>query len=85
MPSRGRTVTLTLRRSHSLEADRRRLAELVDLLTKYPGTDRFEIIVEANGRQRYRLDFPNHHTHICRELLAELTQRLGPGGWRVSG
>lgn len=84
-PPRSRTITLTLRRSHSLEADRRRLAELVDLLTKYQGADRFEIIVEANGRQRYRLDFPNHHTHICRELLAELTQRLGTGAWQVSG
>ncbi len=79
----GRTITLTLRRSHSLEADRRRLTELVDLLTRFQGTDRFEIIVEANGRRRYRLDFPNHHTHICRELLAELAQRLGAGAWQV--
>ncbi|MGQ9767574.1 MAG: DNA polymerase III subunit alpha [Anaerolineae bacterium] len=84
-PPRTRTVTLILRRSHSLEADRRRLADLVDLLTGYQGTDRFQIIVEANGRRRYRLDFPNHYTYICRELLAELTQRLGSGSWQVSG
>ncbi len=84
-PASPRTVILTLRRSHSLEADRKRLAELVDLLEKYPGEDRFEIVIEANGKQRYQLGFPNHHTRVCRELLAELTQRLGAGGLKLEG
>ncbi len=82
---RPRTIILTLRRSHSLEADRKRLAELVDLLETYPGEDRFEIVIEANGKQRYQLGFPNHHTRVCRDLLAELTARLGTGGWSLAG
>ncbi len=84
-PAPPRTVILTLRRSHSLEADRKRLAELVDLLEKYRGEDRFEIVIEANGKQRYQLGFPNNHTRVCRELLAELTLRLGAGGWKLEG
>jgi hypothetical protein len=80
-----RILRLTFRRSHSLEADRRRLAELVDLLEKYEGDDRFEIVIEANGHARYQLAFPNNYTHVCRKLQNELTQRLGAGGWTVEG
>ena len=78
-------VRLTFRRSASLDADRKRLAEIVDVLSKYQGDDRFEIIVEANGSTRWQLDFPNNRTRVCKELQAELTQRLGPGGWKVEG
>lgn len=81
---RPRTLSISFRRSHSLEADRKRLAELVAVLDKYPGEDRFEIIIEANGHARFQLAFPNNHTRICRELQAELTQRLGAGGWKVT-
>lgn len=82
-PTAPRTLKLFFRRSHSLEADRKRLSALVDLLEQYPGTDLFEIILEANGHARYQLSFPNNRTRICRELQLELTQRLGPGGWKV--
>ena len=84
-PPRPRVLRLTFRRSQSLDADRKRLAGLVDLLSKYEGDDRFEIVVEANSHSRYQLDFPNNRTRICRELQAELTQRLGQGGWKVEG
>ena len=84
-PAGPRTVKLLFRRSHSLEADRKRLADLVALFDKYPGEDRFEILVEANGVPSYALDFPNNHTHVCRELQSELSQRLGAGGWKVEG
>ena len=80
---RPRVVKLTFRRTQSLDADRKRLAELVKILDKYPGEDRFEFEVLANGHARYQLDFPNNRTRICRELQAELTQRLGAGGWKV--
>jgi hypothetical protein len=79
------TVKIAFRRSQSLDADRKRLAELVDVLSKYAGEDRFEIVVEASGGVRYQFDFPNNRTRICRELRAELTQRLGTGGWKVEG
>ncbi len=82
-PARPRVIRLTFRRSQSLDADRKRLGELVQLLSKYEGDDRFEIVVEANSHARYQLDFPNNRTRICRELQAELTQRLGTGGWKV--
>ena len=84
-PPRPRVLRLTFRRSQSLDADRRRLAELVAVLSKYEGDDRFEIIVEANSHARYQLDFPNNRTRICRELQGELTQRLGQGGWQIAG
>ncbi len=74
---------ITFQRSRSLDLDRKRLAELVNLVSKYAGDDRFRIIVEANGSACYQLDFPNNHTRICRELQDELTQRLGASGWRV--
>jgi len=78
-------VHITFQRSRSLDADRKRLAALVTLLSRYAGDDRFQIIVEANGSACYQLDFPNNHTRICRELEDELTQRLGVGGWKVEG
>ena len=84
-PTRPRVLRLTFRRSHSLDADRRRLAELVTVLSKYEGDDRFDIVVEANSHARYQLDFPNNRTRICRELQGELTQRLGQGGWQIAG
>jgi DNA polymerase-3 subunit alpha len=79
-----RVIKITFRRSQSLEADRRRLSELVDVLSSYAGEDRFEIVVEANGSARFQLEFPNNRTLICRELQAELTQRLGAGGWKIA-
>jgi hypothetical protein len=85
-PSPGPKATrllVTLRRSQSLEADRRRLSDLVDLLERHKGTDRFVIVVEAPGQPRYQLDFPNSTTRICQELKNELSQRLGAGFWRV--
>jgi DNA polymerase-3 subunit alpha len=75
-------LKLTFRRTASLENDRKRLNDLLEVLAKYPGEDRFEIVVEANGSARYQLGFPNNRTRMCRELQGELTQRLGAGGWR---
>jgi len=78
-----RTIRLTFRRSPSLEGDRRRLGELVELLSEYDGEDRFEIVVEAAVGPRYQLAFPNNRTRICKELQRELTMRLGASGWKV--
>jgi hypothetical protein len=80
---RKRTARIIFRRSRSLDADRRRLLELVQTLSGFAGEDRFEIVVESNGAERYQLDFPNNHTRICRELKTILDQRLGPGAWSV--
>jgi hypothetical protein len=79
----NRTARIVFRRSRSLDADRRRLSELVQTLSGFDGQDRFEIVVEANGAVRYQLDFPNNRTRICRELKSMLDQRVGPGAWTV--
>ena len=83
-PAGPRTLHITFRRSQSLEGDRRRLSELVELLSRFQGEDRFLIVVEAAGIARYQLDFPNNLTRICRELQQELVTRLGTGSWSVS-
>jgi hypothetical protein len=81
--SRLKTLRINFRRSQSLEADRRRLNDLVELLSGFEGEDRFEITLWASGKARYQLEFPNNTTRVCRELNAELMQRLGAGGWSV--
>jgi hypothetical protein len=78
-----RTLRIVFQRSQSLEADRKRLNDLVKMLSSYEGDDRFEVTLVANGKARYQLEFPNNSTRICRELRAALTQRLGAGGWSV--
>jgi hypothetical protein len=80
---RYRTLRITFRRSGSLDSDRRRLAELVDVLGRYAGEDRFEIVVEAAGIARYQLDFPNNRTSLCPQLERDLTERVGPSNWRT--
>ncbi len=57
----------------------------MDLLEKYQGDDRFEIIIEAQGNARYQLAFPNNRTHICRTLQNELSLRFGSGADDVDG
>jgi DNA polymerase III subunit alpha len=83
IPSR-KTVRINFRRSQSLDADRKRLNDLIELLSSYEGEDRFEIILLANGKARYQLEFPNNTTRVCRELRVALMQRLGAGGWSVN-
>jgi hypothetical protein len=82
--SRRKTVRINFQRSRSLEGDRKRLNDLIELLGSYEGEDRFEIILLANGKARYQLEFPNNTTRVCRDLKAELMQRLGAGGWSVN-
>ena len=78
-----RTLRITFRRSGSLDIDRRRLAELVATLGRYPGKDRFEIVVEAVAGPRYQLDFPNNSTGLCPQLENDLTACVGAGNWRT--
>jgi DNA polymerase III subunit alpha len=78
-----RTIRITFRRSHTLDGDRRRLSEIVDLLEKYPGEDRYVIELLGKQRERYQLEFPSSYTRVCRDLQNELTQRLGANCWRL--
>jgi DNA polymerase III subunit alpha len=83
MPAAPPRLVVMFRRSHSLDADRKRFSDIIDLLEKYPGTDHFVIIVEATGQPRYQLEFPNMYTRICRELKNELTLRVGAQCWHL--
>jgi hypothetical protein len=76
-------LVVTFERSHSLDADRRRLSDLVDLLERHKGTDRFVIVLESTGQPRYELEFPNSYTRICKELTNELNLRLGSKRWHL--
>ncbi len=58
-------------RSGDDNRDRRRLKRLLGLLNKYPGTDRFSIVVESHERS-ITLEFPNHSTGYCEPLVQEL-------------
>jgi DNA polymerase III subunit alpha len=58
-------------RSGDDDRDRRRLARLHGLLVSYPGKDRFSIIVEG-PQQSEKLDFPNHTTGYCEDLVRDL-------------
>jgi DNA polymerase III subunit alpha len=82
LPER-RTLRITFRRSGGLDTDRRRLADLVATIGRYEGEDRFEIVVQAAGGQKYQLDFPNNRTRVCTQLERELADRVGVGNWRT--
>ncbi|MFW5709065.1 MAG: DNA polymerase III subunit alpha [Chloroflexota bacterium] len=59
------------RRSGDDNKDRRRLIRLHGLLVSYPGNDRFTVVIEGpEGIER--IEFPNHTTGFCPELLNDL-------------
>jgi DNA polymerase III subunit alpha len=60
-------------RSEDDNIDRRRLMRLHGLLIQYPGSDRFSIVIEGQGK----LEFPNHSTELCPELLKDLLTIVG--------
>ncbi len=54
-------INVFIQRSGDDEKDRRRLRMLFNILTEYPGNDRFGIMVEGRG-QPIKMEFPNHTT-----------------------
>ncbi len=80
------TVEITLRRSGDNERDFRLLSAVHELLTAYPGEDRFtfRLLGGANGDGgEVVLEFPNHSTRYCDELGEKLADLLGPGAVKV--
>lgn len=51
--------------------DRRRLLRLYRILISYPGKDHFSIVLEGDDKPN-KLDFPNHTTGCCEDLLRDL-------------
>jgi len=81
---RGRTVQITIHRSGNNERDFRLLSAVHELLTAYPGEDRFtfRLLGGANGGEVI-LEFPNHSTRYCDELGEKLADLLEPGAVQV--
>ncbi|MBI5670043.1 MAG: DNA polymerase III subunit alpha [Chloroflexi bacterium] len=71
-----RWVMVYFQRSGDPEKDRRKLRRLHGILTKYPGQDRFSVVVEGKG-QSFTMEFPNHTTAYCDDLLADLYSIVG--------
>ena len=76
----GPTYLLFIRlpRSDDQETDIRRLGEVYQMLARYPGHDRFNLLV-ANGPGTVELEFPNTTTRYCVSLLNSLEALLGDG------
>jgi DNA polymerase-3 subunit alpha len=69
-------LCIYFQRSEDDARDRRRLVRLHGLLVSYPGNDRFTIVVEGPDKTE-RLEFPNHTTGYCEELLNDLCSVVG--------
>jgi hypothetical protein len=65
-------VEIRFQRSEDPQRDIRKLRMLVDVLTSYPGKDRFQLIVGDNI-----LEFP-HTTLVCEEMISTLHRLIEP-------
>ena len=68
---RPRTVSVILVTTEDPDKDRRKLARLHNVLTKYPGIDQFKIIIRRSESST-PLTFPGKTTDICEALLGDL-------------
>ncbi len=84
-PTAGRTVQVTIHRSGDNERDFRLLSAVHEVLTAYPGEDRFtfRLVGGPPGNGEVLLEFPNHSTRYCDELGEKLADLLGPGAVKV--
>jgi DNA polymerase-3 subunit alpha len=80
--SAQRWLMVYYRRSGDDEKDRRRLRKLHGILTSYPGSDRFTIVVEGR-KQALTMEFPNHTTAYCDDLIRDLLSTVGEDNVRV--
>lgn len=81
-PPAQRWVMVYFQRSGDADKDRRKLRRLHGLLLQYPGQDRFSIVVEGRG-QAFTMEFPNHTTAYCDDLVAELSSVVGENNIEV--
>ncbi len=75
-PREPRRISVTLAATDDAEKDRRKLQRIHNGLMKYPGQDRFRIIV-LRGDDATSLDFPNQSTNICDALHDDLVEIVG--------
>ncbi len=77
-----RRLTVILKPSENKDKDVRRLKRVHGTLIRYPGNDKFALLVFEQGR-RFFLEFPNDTTGICSELIRELIELVGEGNVTV--
>ncbi len=77
-----RWLMVYYQRSGDDEKDRRRVRKLHGILTSYPGHDRFTIVVEGR-KQSLTMEFPNHTTAFCDDLIRDLMSTVGEDNIRV--
>jgi hypothetical protein len=75
-------VMVYFQRSGDPDKDRRKLRRIHGILTKYPGKDRFSIVVEGKG-QSFTMEFPNHTTAFCDDLMTDLLSVVGENNVQV--
>ncbi len=75
------TVTLATARDHEANVDT--LAKVYEVLTGYPGRDRFTLVIERPS-DVVELEFPNSNTRYCVGLLDNLKSLIGDGRVEVA-
>jgi len=70
---------VTLRESEKLEADKKKLQTIYNLLTKQEGIDRFIIRIINDHNPPTDLGFPRQTTCYSPELIKRLEQLVGSG------
>ncbi len=69
-------LSILLAASDDTDRDRRKLRRIHNECVKYPGKDRFRIIIRRGGTST-PISFPKHSTKVCDELYAELIAIVG--------
>jgi hypothetical protein len=77
-----RWLMVYYQRSGDDEKDRRRIRKLHGILTSYPGSDRFTIVIEGR-KQSLTMEFPNHTTAYCDDLIRDLMTTVGEENIRI--
>jgi len=77
-----RWLMVYYQRSGDDEKDRRRIRKLHGILTSYPGGDRFTIVIEGL-KQSLTMEFPNHTTAYCDDLIRDLMTTVGEENIRI--
>jgi DNA polymerase III alpha subunit len=75
------TLTIRVKRSGNTNYDKQRLRTVRELLLRYPGEDRFRLLLV--GGTTIALEFPNDTTGYGPALVQQLAAMLGPGSVSV--
>jgi DNA polymerase-3 subunit alpha len=75
-------ITVSLLPTGDKDRDKARLVRVHTILTAHPGKDKFGFLLFENDR-RYQMDFPNHNTRVCDEVLTTLKLVVGEENVRI--